>query len=47
VPPEYDRRLVAIVASNLNGRKLSNEEIRNLRNQFVCAVKLRNSNETV
>jgi hypothetical protein len=47
VPPEYDRRLVAIVASNLNGRKLSNEEIRNLRNQFVCAVKLRNSSETV
>ncbi|MDR1888487.1 MAG: NYN domain-containing protein [Zoogloeaceae bacterium] len=47
VPPEYDRRLVAIAASNLNGRKLSNEEIRNLRNQFVCAVKLRNNNETV
>jgi hypothetical protein len=47
VPPEYDRRLVAIVSSNLNGRKLSNEEIRNLRSQFVCAVKLRSSSETV
>jgi hypothetical protein len=47
VPSEYDRRLVAIVSSNLNGRKLSNDEIRSLRNQFVCAVKLRNNKETI
>jgi uncharacterized LabA/DUF88 family protein len=43
VPPEYDRRLVAMVSANLNGRKLSTEEIRSLRTLFVRTVKTRNS----
>ncbi|MDR2365664.1 MAG: NYN domain-containing protein [Zoogloeaceae bacterium] len=45
VPPEYDRRLVAMVSANLSGRKLSTEEIRNLRALFVRTVKTRSSNE--
>ena len=43
VPPEYDRRLVAMVSANLNGRKLTTEEIRSLRTLFVRTVKTRNS----
>ncbi|MDR1647672.1 MAG: NYN domain-containing protein [Zoogloeaceae bacterium] len=43
VPPEYDRRLVAMVSASLNGRKLSVEEIRSLRALFVRTVKKRNS----
>ncbi|MDR0736126.1 MAG: NYN domain-containing protein [Zoogloeaceae bacterium] len=43
VPPEYDRRLVAMVSTSLNGRKLSTEEIRSLRTLFVSTVKKRNS----
>ncbi|MDR0673935.1 MAG: NYN domain-containing protein [Zoogloeaceae bacterium] len=43
VPPEYDRRLVAMVSTSLNGRKLSTDEIRNLRTLFVSTVKKRNA----
>lgn len=41
VPPEYDRRLVAKVATGLSGRRLTGDETRHLRGQFVRAIKER------
>lgn len=41
VPPEYDRRLVAKVSAGLSSRRLTGDEIRHLRGQFVRAVKVR------
>lgn len=41
VPPEYDRRLVAKVAAGLSGRRLTGDETRHIRGQFVRAVKAR------
>ncbi|MDR0529547.1 MAG: NYN domain-containing protein [Zoogloeaceae bacterium] len=45
VPTEYDRRLVGTVAAKLNGRKLSLEEMRGLRGQFMNAVRVRNGDQ--
>jgi len=39
VPPEYDRRLVAKVSAGLSGRRLTGDETRHIRGQFVRAVK--------
>jgi hypothetical protein len=43
VPTEYDRRLVGTVSARLNCRKLSSDEMRGLRSQFMNTVKLRSS----
>ena len=39
VPPEYDRPLVARVSAGLSGRRLTGDETRHIRGQFVRAVK--------
>lgn len=41
VPPEYDRRLVAKVSTGLSGRRLTGDETRHIRGQFVRTVKAR------
>lgn len=39
VPPEYDRPLIAKVASEFSGRRLTGEEMRSIRGLFVTAVR--------
>ncbi len=39
VPPEFDRPLVARVSAGLSGRRLSGDEMRQIRGMFVRAVK--------
>jgi hypothetical protein len=39
VPPEYDRRLLTHVSTALSGKRLTGEEMRRIRGQFVRAVR--------
>lgn len=39
VPPEFDRRLIAVTAARLGGRQLTGDEMRHVRGIFVTSVR--------
>jgi hypothetical protein len=39
VPPEYDRPLIAKVSTALSGQRLTSDEMRRIRGQFITAIK--------
>lgn len=39
IPPEYDRPLIAKVSAALSGQRLTGDEMRRIRGQFITAIK--------
>ena len=39
IPPEYDRPLIAKVSAVLSGQRLTGDEMRRIRGQFITAIK--------